>query len=71
MVVDDSRTFPKPFELLIGRSFKLECWEECIKTMLHGEIARFSCPLKCVLDYPTVSKSLRDLYAGWLMCMLN
>ena len=64
VVVDDSRTFGKPFELLIGRSFKLECWEDCIKSMFHGEISRFSCPLKCVGDYPTISRSLRDLYSG-------
>jgi len=63
-VIDDSRNFKKPFELLYGKSFKLSCWEECVKTMLVGEIARFSCPAACVADYPTISRSLRDLYHG-------
>ncbi|XP_076810413.1 AH receptor-interacting protein-like [Clavelina lepadiformis] len=64
VVIDDSRKWGKPFELLIGRSFKLECWEECVATMMHGEIAQFVCPLQCVMDYPTISKSLRDLHFG-------
>ena len=64
VVIDDSRKFGKPFELLIGRNFKLECWEECVKTMIPGEVSRFSCPVRCVIDYPTISRSLRDLYSG-------
>ncbi|XP_004225865.2 AH receptor-interacting protein isoform X1 [Ciona intestinalis] len=64
-VLDDSRKhFSKPFELLIGKKFKLECWEVCVKTMLHQEVARFVCPVDEVMDYPTISRSLRDLYHG-------
>uniref|UniRef100_H2YH26 AIP/AIPL N-terminal FKBP-type PPIase domain-containing protein n=1 Tax=Ciona savignyi TaxID=51511 RepID=H2YH26_CIOSA len=63
-VIDDSKKHLKPFELLIGKKFKLQCWEECVKTMLHGEISRFHCPVEQVLDYPTISRSLRDLYHG-------
>ena len=33
-----------PFELYIGREFKLAIWEELVKTMKVGEISRFSCP---------------------------
>nr|CAB3220763.1 AH receptor-interacting protein [Phallusia mammillata] len=32
--------------------------------MSPGEIALFSCPLKCVVDYPVISRSLRDLHHG-------
>ena len=35
-----------PFELLIGREFKLSVWEEMVKTMRVGEIARFICPFE-------------------------
>lgn len=64
VVLDDSRTFGKPFELLMGKSFKLDCWEDCVKTMLVGEVAVFSCPVQCVIGYPAASKSLRDMYLG-------
>ena len=32
-----------PFELLMGREFKLPVWEEMVKTMKVGEVARFGC----------------------------
>lgn len=63
-LIDDSRTFGKPFELLVGKSFKLDCWEECIKTMLVGETSTFSCPVESVIGYPSTSKSLRDFHSG-------
>ena len=46
-VVDDSRLLGTgPFELLVGRKFKLEIWEEMVKSMRVGEIAQFNCPFK-------------------------
>jgi AH receptor-interacting protein len=40
-VLDDSRTWEKPMELIIGKKFKLEAWETCLQTMLVGEVASF------------------------------
>lgn len=55
-VIDDTRTLGTgPFELLIGREFKLSIWEEMLKTMRVGEIARFKCPFK-VISCPLVSQ---------------
>lgn len=46
-VIDDSRTMGTgPFELLIGREFKLGVWEELVRTMRLGEVARFICPFE-------------------------
>ena len=46
-VLDDSRTLGTgPFELLVGRQFKLGIWEEMVKTMRVGEVAQFNCPFK-------------------------
>ena len=41
--IDSSRDLGQPFELLIGRKFKLEVWEELVKTMRVNEVARFTC----------------------------
>lgn len=41
--IDCSRNLGQPFELLIGKKFKLEVWEELIKTMREKEVARFIC----------------------------
>lgn len=44
-VIDDSRTMGNgPFELLIGREFKLDIWDEMVRTMRLNEVARFICP---------------------------
>lgn len=61
-VVDDSRLMGcGPFELLVGREFKLAVWEEMLQTMLVGEVARFYCPFQAVVEYPRVSAALRTL----------
>jgi AH receptor-interacting protein len=61
-VIDDTHALGTgPFELLIGREFKLDIWEKLIKEMLIGEIARFSCPYKMISEYPTISQALRKL----------
>ena len=41
-VVDDSKKDKKPLELIIGKKFKLEVWEKCIKTMRLDEVASFT-----------------------------
>jgi hypothetical protein len=44
-VIDDTRVMGNgPFELLIGREFKLDIWDEMVRTMEVGEVARFVCP---------------------------
>ena len=40
-VLDDSRTWDKPMELILGKKFKLEVWETCLQTMAVGEVASF------------------------------
>ncbi|KAK3084968.1 hypothetical protein FSP39_022158 [Pinctada imbricata] len=61
-VLDDSRNHTKPMELILGKKFKLEVWEECISTMRVGEISSFTCDTKHVTSYPVVSKSLREIF---------
>ncbi len=49
MIIDDTRILGTgPFELLIGREFKLSILEDMVKGMLVGEVARFSCPYKVI-----------------------
>jgi AH receptor-interacting protein len=40
-VIDDSRTYTQPIEILIGKKFKLEVWETMIQTMAINEVAEF------------------------------
>ena len=61
-LVDDSRQEKQPFELLLGKKFKLEIWETLLKSMRIDEIAEFTCEPKHVGSYPVVSKSLRDMW---------
>ncbi|KAL5477687.1 hypothetical protein EMCRGX_G024515 [Ephydatia muelleri] len=62
-IIDDTRNLGTgPFELLIGREFKLSVWEDVVKTMRVGEIVKFQCPYKAVvMEYVLVSKALREL----------
>lgn len=39
--LDDSRDWKQPVELLLGKKFKMEVWEDCVNTMNTGEIAIF------------------------------
>ena len=51
-MIDDTQTLGTgPFELLIGREFKLGVWEQMVKSMLVNEVARFSCPYKVLKKY--------------------
>ena len=62
-IVDDSRTMGTgPFELLVGREFKLSVWEELVKTMKIGEVARFTCPFEVWLK-------IQLTFIGFHVCM--
>uniref|UniRef100_A0A669QG47 Aryl hydrocarbon receptor interacting protein n=1 Tax=Phasianus colchicus TaxID=9054 RepID=A0A669QG47_PHACC len=63
-VLDDSRAWGKPMELIAGKKFKLPVWEAILRTMRPGERARFRCESKHVVLYPLVAKSLRNIAAG-------
>ena len=43
-MLEDSRVLgkKKPMELLVGKQFKLEVWEQCLKTMRRNEVAEFT-----------------------------
>ncbi|KAK9877932.1 hypothetical protein WA026_020155 [Henosepilachna vigintioctopunctata] len=61
-VLDDSRKMGqgKPVELIIGKKFKLEVWESMLKGMQLNEVSQFTVDANLVLQYPFVSKTLRD-----------
>jgi len=40
--MDDTRKQNKPMELYIGKKFKFEVWETCIKSMKLHEVASFT-----------------------------
>lgn len=42
-VIDDSRQMGEPFELLYGRQFKLDVWEQAIQDMTINELSSFTC----------------------------
>ena len=60
-VLDDSRKY-KPMELILGKQFKLEVLEACVKTMLLGEVAEFTIDKALLHSYPIVAKTLRDAW---------
>nr|CAG4641862.1 EOG090X09NR [Eurycercus lamellatus] len=62
-MVDDSRTYQQPVEILIGKQFKLEVWETAIQTMAVGEVAEFRVDKTLCLPYPLVAKTLRDAFS--------
>ena len=63
-ILDDSRKWEKedPMELVVGKKFKLEVWESCLKMMSIGEVAEFRVKKSLTYNYPTVAKTLRDSY---------
>ncbi|XP_077995291.1 AH receptor-interacting protein-like [Glandiceps talaboti] len=63
-VLDDSKKIDKPMELLMGKQFKLEVWEKCLKTMRANEVAQFTVDESLCSPYPHVAKSLRDYNKG-------
>ena len=40
-VLDDSHKYNKPMEMILGKKFKLEVWETCLRTMRLNEVASF------------------------------
>lgn len=61
-VLDDSRKWSKPMEIIFGKKFKLESWEMSLKTMHLGEVASFTTKRVYTHSYPLVAKTLRDNY---------
>lgn len=61
-VLDDSHKHDKPMEIILGKKFKLEVWELCVKTMRINEVAEFICDTKLIDHYPVVAKNLRDIF---------
>ncbi|XP_023343245.1 aryl-hydrocarbon-interacting protein-like 1 [Eurytemora carolleeae] len=61
-ILDDSRKWEKPMELIFGKKFKLESWEMSIKTMRVGEVASFKTKKVYTHSYPLVAKTLRDTF---------
>lgn len=55
-IIDDSRNFKQTMELIVGKKFKYEPWEECLKSMSKNEISSFTVDKKvgsrgCSLGY--------------------
>lgn len=51
-MIDDTRVMGNgPFELLIGREFKLDIWDEMVRSMKVEEVARFVCPFAVSVTY--------------------
>ncbi|KAJ8044243.1 AH receptor-interacting protein [Holothuria leucospilota] len=64
-VLDDSRVGTgQPMELVTGKQFKLDVWEECLKTMRVQEVADFFVDRSHLTVFPAVMKTLRDVRKG-------
>ncbi|KAG5895136.1 hypothetical protein JTB14_008570 [Gonioctena quinquepunctata] len=63
-LIDDSRKMGtnKPLELVLGKKFKLEVWEAILQKMALNEVAQFTVDKSLVVQYPFVSKTLRELH---------
>nr|CAD7454279.1 unnamed protein product [Timema tahoe] len=59
-LVDSSRELGKPMELVLGKKFKFEVWENVVQMMALNEVARFTVNKSLVSGYPFVSKTLRE-----------
>ncbi|XP_031632118.1 AH receptor-interacting protein [Contarinia nasturtii] len=60
-IIDDSKKYGKPMELIIGKKFKFEVWEAIVKKMSLNEVAKFRVHKSLVAQYPFISKTLRDI----------
>uniref|UniRef100_A0A0X3NUK5 AH receptor-interacting protein n=2 Tax=Schistocephalus solidus TaxID=70667 RepID=A0A0X3NUK5_SCHSO len=58
--LDDTKKYGKRMELYSGKDFQIEFWEQCLGTMLIGEVASFLVPARCLVSFPAVNKKLRD-----------
>ncbi|KNC78945.1 hypothetical protein, variant [Sphaeroforma arctica JP610] len=63
-VIDNSRAsgWP-PFDLVLGKSFKLKAWELAVPTMRLGEVARIECSQLAASPYPQFSLVQRQRHA--------
>jgi len=63
-VLDDSRKMGKgePLHIVLGKKFKLEVWEAILQQMALNEVAQFTVDKSLVVQYPFVSKTLRDMH---------
>ncbi|CAI5441761.1 unnamed protein product [Caenorhabditis angaria] len=64
--IDDTRKkwpdgYGKPLELIFGKKFQLPVFETCLRSMLVDEISQFDVDLIELVQYPFVSKKLRDI----------
>ncbi|CAI2724177.1 unnamed protein product [Schistosoma spindalis] len=59
-VIDDTRKYGKTMEVYSGKEFQLEFWEQCLGTMLPGEVSSFVVPPERLASFPAVNKKLRD-----------
>ncbi|CAL2032467.1 unnamed protein product [Caenorhabditis brenneri] len=64
--IDDTRKawpdgYGKPLEIVFGKKFQLPVFEQCLKTMLVDEISQFDIECIDLVQYPFVSKKLRDI----------
>lgn len=41
LIIDDSRKYKKPMQLILGRKFKLPVWETLIQAMALNEVSEF------------------------------
>lgn len=58
-VVDDSKKANQPMELIVGKKFKLEAWEDLLKTMRIGEISQIKCDKSILPCYVFLSCQYR------------
>ncbi|XP_048370028.1 uncharacterized protein LOC125442604 [Sphaerodactylus townsendi] len=63
-VIDDSREFGIPMEIIVGKMFKIEVWETLLTSMRIGEVAEFWCDPVHTGMYALVSKSMRKIAEG-------
>lgn len=63
-VLDDSKKSSKPMEIIVGKKFKLDVWEKCLKSMRVAEVAEFQASRRHCAAYPAVAKTLRDYLKG-------
>lgn len=63
-LLDDSRKMGKgePLHIVLGKKFKLEVWEVILQKMALNEVAQFTIDKTLVMQYPFVSKTLRDMH---------
>jgi len=61
-ILDDSRKWNQPMELLFGKKFKMESWEMSLRTMRIGEVASFKTKRVYTHSYPLVAKTFRETF---------